>query len=53
MTGSGLQDLIPSIDRALKSQKRIAKNRAKNIALDQTRKAYNSINKARMEAVGV
>jgi len=53
MTGSGLAELIPTINESLKSQKRIAKNRAKNIALDQTRKAYNSINKARMESVGI
>lgn len=53
MTGGGLQDLIPSIEYALKDQARIAKNRSKNIALDQTRKAYNSINKARMESLGI
>lgn len=53
MTGGGLKDLIPAINDALKDQKRIAKNRAKNIALDQTRKAYNSINMARMESVGI
>lgn len=53
MTGGGLQELIPAINDALKGQKRIAKNRAKNIALDQTRKAYNSMNKAKMEDVGV
>ena len=53
MTGGGLQELIPAIDFALKDQKRIAKNRSKNIALDQTRKAYNSINKARMESAGI
>jgi SPP1 gp7 family putative phage head morphogenesis protein len=27
--------------------------RARNIALDQTRKAYNNINKGRMQAIGV
>jgi len=27
--------------------------RAKNIALDQTRKVYNSVNKGRMEALGI
>lgn len=53
MTGGGLKELIPAIEGALKDQKRIAKNRSKNIALDQTRKAYNSINKARMESVGI
>lgn len=48
-SGNGLQDLIPAIEQ----QGGIAKRRARNIALDQTRKAYNGINKARMQAVGV
>lgn len=48
-TGNGLQDLIPYLDR----HKGITLRRANNIALDQTRKAYNSINKARMQKVGI
>ena len=48
-TGNGLQDLIP----ALEQYEGITHRRAKNIALDQTRKAYNSINKGRMQALGV
>lgn len=48
-TGNGLQDLVPAIEKYQGQTHR----RAKNIALDQTRKAYNSINKARMQALGV
>lgn len=48
-TGSGLATLIPQI----KKYDGITERRAKNIALDQTRKAYNSINKQRMQAIGV
>lgn len=48
-TGNGLQDLIP----ALEQYEGMTHRRAKNIALDQTRKAYNSINRGRMEALGV
>lgn len=48
-TGRGLQDLVPAIEEYEGQTHR----RAKNIALDQTRKAYNSINKGRMEKIGV
>lgn len=48
-TGNGLQDLIP----ALEKYEGMTHRRAKNIALDQTRKVYNSINKGRMQALGV
>lgn len=48
-SGSGLADLIP----ALEQYEGMTHRRAKNIALDQTRKAYNSINRGRMENVGV
>lgn len=48
-TGNGLQDLIPALEQYEGQTHR----RAKNIALDQTRKAYNSINRGRMEAIGV
>jgi len=48
-TGNGLQDLIPALEQYEGQTHR----RAKNIALDQTRKAYNSINKGRMQALGV
>lgn len=48
-TGNGLQDLQPFLAK----QKGITERRAKNMALDQTRKAYNGINKARMQNIGV
>lgn len=49
MDGNGLQDLVPFFE----AQEGITHRRAKNIALDQTRKAYNGLNKGRMEAIGV
>jgi len=48
-TGNGLQDLVPALEQYEGQTHR----RAKNIALDQTRKTYNSINKGRMEKIGV
>jgi SPP1 gp7 family putative phage head morphogenesis protein len=48
-TGNGLQDLVPALEQYEGQTHR----RAKGIALDQTRKAYNSINKGRMQALGV
>jgi SPP1 gp7 family putative phage head morphogenesis protein len=48
-TGQGLADIIP----ALEQYEGVTLRRAKNIALDQTRKAYNNINKGRMQAIGV
>jgi SPP1 gp7 family putative phage head morphogenesis protein len=48
-TGNGLADLVSEIDKYAGQTKR----RAENLALDQTRKAYNSINKQRMQAIGV
>lgn len=48
-TGNGLQDLIPALEKYEGQTHR----RAKNISLDQTRKAYNSINRGRMQAIGV
>lgn len=48
-TGNGLQDLIPALEQYEGQTHR----RARNIALDQTRKAYNSINKGRMQALGL
>lgn len=47
--GNGLQDLIPALDKANVK----VKNWSNNVALDQTRKAYNNINKARMQGVGI
>lgn len=49
MAGNNMTGLIGKIQDAAGIEKR----RAKNIALDQTRKAYNTINGARMAAAGV
>lgn len=48
-TASGLKYLIPQIEKF----KKHSQAHAKNVALDQTRKVYNSINKTRMQANGV
>jgi len=48
-TGNGMQNLEPFFAK----QKGISKRHAKNMALDQTRKAYSSLNKARMQDVGI
>lgn len=48
-TGNGLKDLIPAIGKYAGETSR----RTKNIALDQTRKAYNTINRERMQKLGV
>jgi len=48
-SGQGLKDLLPFIEK----HDMITKKRAKIIAYDQTRKAYSSINAARMQKVGV
>ena len=48
-TGQGLKDLIPFFDTFGNKERNYAKNRA----LDQTRKAYTSINQARLEKLGI
>lgn len=47
--GNGLADLKPQLDKYGVQ----VKNWSKNVALDQTRKAYNGINASRMQALGV
>ena len=47
--GAGVSELIPEIQKYDGQTYR----RAKNIALDQTRKAYNTINANRLQALGV
>lgn len=48
-SGNGLQDLVPQLDeRNVK-----IKNWATNVARDQTRKAYSTVNRVRMESAGV
>lgn len=48
-TGNGLADLVPF----LKQHEGMTLRRARNIANDQTRKAFNSINKVRMPKLGI
>jgi len=48
-TGNGLADLVPAINKHSGQTYR----RAKLIALDQTRKAYNFINKQKLQSLGV
>lgn len=48
-TGNGLADLVP----ALEKQKDITQRRAVMIARDQTRKAYNNLNRGRMQNLGL
>jgi len=47
--GRGLADLVPDIQKYEGQTHR----RARNLALDQTRKAYNSINKQKLQSLGV
>jgi len=49
----GIAELTESIDKFLDKRSRIIHNKAKNIALDLTRKAYNNINSARMQSAGI
>ena len=48
-SGNGLQDLIP----ALLEQEGMTARRARNIALDQTRKTLSAVNAGRMKANGI
>lgn len=48
-TGNGLQDLIPYLQK----HKGITHRRASSIAHDQTRKAFNNLNRSRMVKLGV
>lgn len=48
-SGNGLDPLYSAIQK----YDGITERRAKNIALDQTRKVYNTVNKSRMQKVGV
>lgn len=47
--GKGLEDLVPFFA----DQEGVEERRAKNIAIDQTHKAYNGLNRERMKSVGV
>lgn len=48
-SGNGLEDLVPYLEK----HKGITTRRAQLIASDQTRKAFNNLNKGRMQRVGV
>lgn len=48
-SGQGLKELVPELQRL----GGISERRAANIARDQTRKAYQSINRARMQGMGL
>lgn len=48
-SGAGMYDLLPQIEK----YDNITKRRAEIIALDQTRKAYTSVNKAKLEHQGI
>ena len=49
----GLRGLIATIENSFSDEDRKVRNRARNIAHDQTRRAYNNLNAGRMQAVGV
>jgi len=48
-TGKGMEDLVPFLTKKYKGNVR----HARLVALDQTRKAYQSINTTRLKAIGV
>lgn len=48
-TGSGLQDLVPFLEK----QGSTVRNWAHNTAMDQTRKTFNNLNRGRMQKIGV
>ena len=48
-SGNGLQDLLPYLTKQYQGNVR----HARNVSLDQTRKAFNNATAARMEAIGV
>ncbi|MFK2876902.1 phage head morphogenesis protein [Rhodanobacter hydrolyticus] len=47
-TGKGLKDLVPTLNRLYDGRIK----HARNVALDQTRKAYSNITAARLQALG-
>ncbi len=48
-TGKGLEDLVPYLNTKYKQNIR----KARNVAQDQTRKAYNNLNAGRMKKMGI
>jgi SPP1 gp7 family putative phage head morphogenesis protein len=51
--GGGLEDLIPQMKKFLDKKNSGILNKAKNMALDQTRKAHTAITVARMDKLGM
>lgn len=49
----GIAELINNLDGLLDKEAKNIRNKAKNLALDQTRKLYNNLNAERMQAVGI
>ena len=49
----GIEGAKEEIHQVLRDNAKRIRNKARNIALDQTRKTYNNLNKGRMEAVGL
>lgn len=49
----GLAGVQVRIQKVLTERAKQIRNKARNIALDQTRKTYNNLNRGRMEAVGL
>lgn len=52
-SGGGYADILAHVEERLDDSETKTLNRAKNIALDQTRKAFSQINKARMQDIGL
>ena len=52
-SNTGLAGVQQQIDAVLNSRAKQIRNKARNVALDQTRKAYNNINRGRMLALGI
>jgi SPP1 gp7 family putative phage head morphogenesis protein len=48
-TGNGMQDLVPYLQK----HKGITLRRARSISMDQTKKCFSGLSKARMQAIGV
>ena len=49
----GLSKLIANIRKKLNGRYKRTKNHAKNVALDQTRKAFNNLNASRLQDAGI
>ena len=49
----GIEELIEHIDGMLVGKDRFIRNKARNMAYDQTRKMYNQFNAGRMQAIGL